>query len=157
MSQDPFLSDKMPPDLPERDALLGILKKHSRYPLAAYLFVSAGVQHTVKECERAEKKGLERHVTGAELLRGILQFAAIRFGFLAPEVFRYWKFERGRDIGNAVYAMIGAGILAASPNDRIEDFDILDDLPGGLEAIIEKLDHPDAETEEEDEERNEGE
>lgn len=150
MSQDPFLSGKMPPDLPERDALLGILKKGSRYPLAAYLFVSAGVQYTVKACERAEKKGIERHVTGAELLRGILQFAAVRFGFLAPEVFRYWKFERGRDVGNVVYAMIGAGVLAASPNDRIEDFDILDDLPGGLETILNKLDHPS-----EDEERNE--
>lgn len=149
MSQDHFISGKIPPDFPERSALLDILKKKSRYPLAAYLFVSAGVQYTVKACERAGKKGLERHVTGAELLRGILQFAVVRFGFLAPDVFRDWNFERGRDIGNVVYAMIGAGILAASPNDRIEDFDISDDLPGGLDSILKKMDPP------EKEERNE--
>jgi len=121
----------------EKAVIDGIVSRDSHYPAQAYEFVAEGVQYTVRRMMREEKDGLERHVTGAELIRGILEFAAARFGFLAPEVFEYWRFRSGRDIGNTVYAMIGAKLLSASPNDRIEDFDGMPDLPARLRGIIE--------------------
>ena len=125
-------------DLKQARAVIdGIVRRDSHYPAQAYEFVSEGVQYTVRQLQRQEKEGQERHVTGAELVRGILEFAVARFGFLAPEVFEYWRFRNGRDIGNTVYAMIGANLLSASPNDRIEDFDGTTDLPAHLRGIIE--------------------
>lgn len=120
----------------EEKAILEIVKRDAKYPVDAYKFVAAGVQYTVHSLEKSEKNGLERHVTGQELLRGILEFAALQYGFLAPDVLEYWNFRTGRDIGNTVYTMIGAKILSASPNDRIEDFDVIDDLIGTLQRIL---------------------
>lgn len=122
----------------EREILTGIVRRDPHYTLDAYQFVAEGVQYTVHSRKRAEKTGLARHVTGSELVHGITELAASRYGFLAADVFEYWRLKTGRDIGNIVYAMIGAGILAASPNDRIEDFDgVTDDLAGDLRAICE--------------------
>lgn len=123
-------------DKNEEKALYAIVSRDPVYPVAAYKFVSAGVQYTVHSHERAEKRGVERHVTGQELLRGILEFAALQYGFLAPDVLEFWNFRTGRDIGNTVYAMIGAGILSAGPNDRLEDFDGIDDLVGAMNRIL---------------------
>ncbi len=123
-------------DKKEEKAIYAIVSRDPKYPVAAYKFVSAGVQYTVHSCRKAEKQGVERHVTGQELLRGILEFAALQYGFLAPDVLEYWNFHTGRDIGNTVYAMIGAGILSAGPNDRLEDFDVIDDLVGAMNRIL---------------------
>lgn len=123
-------------DKNEEKALYAIVSRDPKYPVAAYKFVSAGVQYTVHSCQRAGKQGVERHVTGQELLRGILEFAALQYGFLAPDVLEYWNFRTGRDIGNTVYAMIGAGILSAGPNDRLEDFDGIDDLVSAMNRIL---------------------
>lgn len=123
-------------DKKEEKAIYAIVSRDPKYPVAAYKFVSAGVQYTVHSCRKAEKQGVERHVTGQELLRGILEFAALQYGFLAPDVLEYWNFHTGRDIGNTVYAMIGAGILSAGPNDRLEDFDGIDDLVSAMNRIL---------------------
>ncbi|MBE6407605.1 MAG: hypothetical protein J6S98_07855 [Lentisphaeria bacterium] len=123
-------------DKNEEKALYGIVSRDPKYPVAAYKFVSAGVQYTVHSHQRTDKQGVERHVTGQELLRGILEFAALQYGFLAPDVLEYWNFRSGRDIGNTVYAMIGAGLLSAGPNDRLEDFDGIDDLVGAMSRIL---------------------
>ena len=123
-------------DKNEEKALYGIVSRDPKYPVAAYKFVSAGVQYTVHSHQRTDKQGVERHVTSQELLRGILEFAALQYGFLAPDVLEYWNFRSGRDIGNTVYAMIGAGLLSAGPNDRLEDFDGIDDLVGAMSRIL---------------------
>ena len=123
-------------DKNEEKALYGIVSRDPKSPVAAYKFVSAGVQYTVHSHQRTDKQGVERHVTGQELLRGILEFAALQYGFLAPDVLEYWNFRSGRDIGNTVYAMIGAGLLSAGPNDRLEDFDGIDDLVGAMSRIL---------------------
>ncbi|MBO5959895.1 MAG: hypothetical protein J6Q65_07205 [Lentisphaeria bacterium] len=120
----------------EEQILQEIVKRDPKYPVAAYKFVSAGVQYTVQSLQKASKNGLERHVTGQELLRGILEFAVLQYGFLAPDVLEYWNFRTGRDIGNAVYTLIGAKILSASPNDRIEDFDVIENLIDAMQRIL---------------------
>ncbi len=114
----------------EKKALLNMLRKDCTYPMEACCFVADGVHYTVHSLQAA------RHVTGQELLRGILEFAVVKFGFLAPDVFAYWNFRTGRDIGNTVYAMIRAKILSASPEDKPEDFDGMDDLDAALKAIL---------------------
>lgn len=125
-------------DEKESEALLGILKNSARSPLAAYRFVPAAVQYTVQTRRADPENTAKRHVSGAELVHGILEFAVMNYGFLAPDVFEYWRFRSGRDIGNAVYAMINAGLLSAAPEDRIEDFEGFDDLPGALRSILQE-------------------
>ncbi len=117
-------------DSSEKKALKDMLRRDCTYPYQACMFVADAVHYTV----RAVKS--ERHVTGQELLRGVLEFAVMKYGFLAPEVFAYWNFRTGKDIGNTVYAMIRAKILAASPDDRPEDFDGMDDLDAALKTIL---------------------
>lgn len=119
-----------------QDALTRLVWKNGQFPMAAYQFVNGAVAYTVRECRRTARTGAARHVTGAELVRGIAEYAVMSFGFLAPDVFEFWHFRAGRDVGSAVYAMIAAGVLSASPNDRIEDFDIEPDLPGLLRSIL---------------------
>ncbi len=115
----------------EKKALAAMLRKDCTYPMPACQFVADAVHYTVHSLKVA------RHVTGQELIRGILEFAVMKFGFLAPDVFAYWNFRSGRDIGNTVYAMIGAKILSASPDDRLEDFDGVPDLASALKNILE--------------------
>lgn len=120
----------------ESNALFGILKRSARSPIKAYCFLSEAVRYTVQTRHATAESTGKRHVSGSELVRGTLEFALMEYGFLAPDVFKYWRFRTGRDIGNAVYAMIDAGLLSAAPEDKIEDFNGFDDLPGALHAIL---------------------
>ncbi len=118
----------------ELSAIRQIVEHDSTYPVQAYRFVIEGVAYTV---EKIKKQNVgPRHITGGELTAGMLEFAVERFAFLAPDVFRYWHFLNGRDIGNTVFSLIGAQLLAASPSDRIEDFDACENLPETLQAML---------------------
>lgn len=46
----------------------------------------------------------------------------------AIQLFEDWGITRSEEIGSLVYAMVAAVIMAASPEDRIEDFDGLPDV-----------------------------
>lgn len=117
-----------------RELLHKICADDTRYDIHAYDFVSAAVSFTVRKIEE-EEQGRGRHVSGAELIRGALHFAVERYGFLAPEVFEYWHLIRGADLGALVFRLIGVGILSASENDHIEDFDCAENLPSELRRM----------------------
>ncbi|GEM_PF-1519302 len=112
------------------DALKTILKSNSVYDSHAYLFVSKAVNYTVEKYTRkkGKRKSPGHHVTGEELIHGFLELLISDYSVFAPDVLLYWNVNTGHDIGIIVYNMIEAGVLSAAPDDRLEDFDAVDNL-----------------------------
>ena len=122
-----------------KDAILSMASENDDYDSHAYFFVNGAVSHTVEKISREPDGQGARHVTGKELIEGALDFALLQYDFLAPQVFEYWGLRSGSDLGAIVYRMIGAGILSAGKNDRLEDFNGPEDLPAMLrERLYEK-------------------
>ena len=115
-----------------KNAILSLAADNGDYDSHAYFFVNGAVSHTVEQISRAPDGQGARHVTGRELIEGALDFALRKYDFLAPQVFEYWGLRAGSDLGAIVYRMIGAGILSAGKNDRLEDFNGPEDLPSLL-------------------------
>jgi uncharacterized repeat protein (TIGR04138 family) len=86
------------------------------YHERAYLFVLATIEFLQSRLEA------RRHVTGAELAWACRDFAVERFGLLAQPVLEHWGVRRTDDIGRIVYALVEAGLLAALPTDREDEF-----------------------------------
>lgn len=89
-----------------------------RYSKEAYLFVADAVTYTASHLE------VHRHLTALELLEGAKRFGKSKFGCLSDMVLESWGIVSGKDVGNIVYLLIGEGILSASDDDDIEDFNV---------------------------------
>jgi uncharacterized repeat protein (TIGR04138 family) len=98
-----------------------------RYPLDAYLFILAALEHML------QRLGERRHLTGQELSEGIRTFALERYGLMARTVLESWNCHTTDDFGNLVYDMIGAGIMSKTPEDRLEDFHAVYDFGAAFE------------------------
>ncbi len=97
-----------------------IVAEDKRYSPESYAFVSEAVAYTVKRLKR--EKSSNRHVTAAELIEGICDFAAEQFGPLAYNVLYDWGLRNGEAVGNVVYNMINTELLKASEDDTLEAF-----------------------------------
>jgi uncharacterized repeat protein (TIGR04138 family) len=98
-----------------------------RYAADAYAFVMDGLDHTVRELDE------RRHISGPELLAGLCRFARRRFGMMSYDVLRAWGIRSGGDVGDIVFQLVDAGILARREEDSREDFDTPLDLKQVLE------------------------
>lgn len=107
------------------EAVERILAKDARYHRDAYGFVRDALDFTQKAGANREKAGKVHHVTGAELLEGIRQFALSPAGFgpMTITVLEEWGVRRCRDFGEIVFNMVEIGLLAKTERDRREDFD----------------------------------
>ena len=119
------------------DVVDGIRESEPRYRREAYGFVVAALGSTVQALppERLADPAL-RHLTGGELLRGLVQLARREFGVLGPTVFREWGVLTGEDIGRIVFRLVECGELSARPEDTLadfRDFDLFGGLTKGLE------------------------
>jgi uncharacterized repeat protein (TIGR04138 family) len=121
--------------MPPRD-LLDIIddirENDPGYRREAYVFVMNALDHFVRRLPAP------RHVSGQELLGGVVELAREEFGPLAPTVFEEWGLKSGTDVGQIVFSLVDAGVLGKQPEDRLEDFeggiDLLSELqPGGGE------------------------
>lgn len=98
-----------------------ILETDSRYAPGAYVFVRFGM---LKACARyleahAEKPG---HISGAELLDTLREFASRKFGKEAKAKLNSWGVFKCEDFGEIVFNLIGAGLLAKQDSDSKDDF-----------------------------------
>ena len=123
-------------DLEWKDSLVQILEKDARYDAHAYIFMNNAVSYTVNKLSKQGRPLGTRHVSGAQLIQGMLEYAVSTYFFLAPDMLRHWNLLSGRDAGNIVYNLIDAGVLSAGPNDRIEDFDVVPDLIYVTQEIV---------------------
>lgn len=102
-------------------AVSQILEKDNRYQPDAYEFVSEALDHTVKMLKKPAT-GAQRHVTAAELLEGIRQYALTQFGPMAKTVLNHWGVHRCEDFGEIVFNLVEAGVLGKTEEDKKEDF-----------------------------------
>lgn len=104
-------------------ALEAIVRDDSRYAIGAYIFVRMGLDYTIKRLAARDKNRKDRNVSAAELLDGIRAFALESFGQMAYTLLGEWGVKSTSDIGNIVFNLVDAQILAAAKGDKIEDFD----------------------------------
>ena len=103
------------------EALGQILKADPRYDEHAYLFLREALDFTLKMLAKPEG-GKMRHVSGAELLEGIRQYALQEFGPMAKTVLNQWGVNRCEDFGEIVFNLVEKGILGKTEQDKREDF-----------------------------------
>jgi uncharacterized repeat protein (TIGR04138 family) len=110
--------------------ILKLVRDDPRYAYEAYEFVCEAVTHTQDRLGRpaaGADDDADRHVSGAELLRGACELAAREFGLMAPVVFRRWGVRTSDDFGELVFRLIAAEKLSKSDEDDPADFrDALD-------------------------------
>ena len=106
-----------PPDL------VALAKLHGRFDPEAYAFVSEGLRHAAKQRGDELTEGSGRHLSAEELVSGVLDLAAQRYGLLAVQVLRQWGLRRSEDIGEITFHLIECGIFGKQPSDSQADFD----------------------------------
>lgn len=116
------------------DAVDRIRQADARYRPEAYRFVVAALGSIVQSLPEDRLSDPERrHLSGRELLRGVILLAHEEFGSLAPTVFREWGVTSGEDVGRIVFQLVDSGQLSARPEDTMQDFMGLPDLMAALE------------------------
>lgn len=93
-----------------------ILDGDERYTIEAYLFVFEALAYTRKRLKR------ETHVTGPELLNGIVELARKNYGLMAQSVLRHWGVTETLDFGHIVFNLVDARLLSKTEEDSLEDF-----------------------------------
>jgi uncharacterized repeat protein (TIGR04138 family) len=102
-------------------------ERDPRYRREAYFFVLASLSEAVGRLPRPG------HVSGQEVLRGVVGLAREQFGPLAHTVLVEWGVTASRDVGEIVFHLVDAGLLSRQPTDRLEDFENGIDLRRELE------------------------
>ena len=72
----------------------------------------------------SERRGdtATRHLSGQELLQGVILLARQEFGRFAPVVFGEWGIASGEDVGRIVFQLVESRQLSARREDSIDDF-----------------------------------
>jgi uncharacterized repeat protein (TIGR04138 family) len=98
-----------------------ILASDTRYTRDAYLFVQDGLFRTCVK-QSGSSKTMPAHISGAELLEGLREFAIEKFGKQAKVTLNNWGVFKCVDFGEIVFNLIEAGLLAKQENDTKADF-----------------------------------
>ncbi|MCS6865202.1 MAG: hypothetical protein RMJ56_13255 [Gemmataceae bacterium] len=113
--------------------ILELCREDPRFAYEAYEFVCEAVSYTQESLGRGQEFDADdRHVSGAELLRGICELAIREFGMMASVVFKQWGVKTTDDIGDIVFKLIKVKRLSKSDRDEPEDFHDLFDLHQAL-------------------------
>jgi uncharacterized repeat protein (TIGR04138 family) len=68
-------------------------------------------------------KGPHRHVTAAELLEGIRQYARREYGPMAMTMLHHWRVYKCSDLGQIVFNLVNKHVLRKRESDSVHDFD----------------------------------
>jgi uncharacterized repeat protein (TIGR04138 family) len=110
-------------EVPFWQAVDDIRAGDGRYLREAYGFVVAALGHTVQSLPAERLSDPERrHLSGGELLQGVVRLARSEFGAMAATVFREWGVVSNEDVGAIVFQLVRCGQLSARPEDSLEDF-----------------------------------
>ena len=119
------------------EAVDEIRSHDGRYRREAYGFVMAALGATVQTLPPERRRDpATRHLSGQELLRGVIQLARQEFGRFAPVVFREWGIASGEDVGRIVFLLVESRQLSARREDSIDDFRLGCDLFAALTANL---------------------
>jgi uncharacterized repeat protein (TIGR04138 family) len=104
----------------QKEAIEKAAEARGRFSPEAYVFTYEALGYTL---ERRAKEGRRGHVTGRELLDGILAFGRRSFGYLGKAVFESWGLKTSSDFGDVVFDLVDAEVLAKQDSDEKSDFD----------------------------------
>ena len=104
------------------EAVAQILKEDSRYAPEAYHFIRESLDFTTRLLKKPTE-GPGRHVTAAELLEGIRQYALKEYGPLAMTVLQSWGIGQCADFGQIVFNLVNKKFLGKTDDDSARDFD----------------------------------
>lgn len=127
----------MPPSIAanEQAVLEQIAREGGLYPWEAFDFVERGTVYTIQKLHGVDGvSSAPRHVSGAELCRGLGEFAKRRWGFLAHTVLRRWNINSTLDFGRIVFTMIEHRLMLQGDRDSLDDFRDIYDLKAELES-----------------------
>ena len=99
------------------------------YGMDAFQFVLGALEYTQQRLPE------RRHVTGKELLDGIIAYGKEEFGPMALTVFGHWGIRSTEDFGAIVFKMVEAGILSKTQEDSLADFQGAYDLQKAFEGV----------------------
>ena len=102
-----------------------LMDKAGGYSPDAYEFIRDGLAHTVDMIHpdlSSDPDDESHHVTGQQLCLGLKDYAVKRYGLLARAVLSRWGVRRTDDFGRIVFAMVDAGLMRKTDEDRLEDF-----------------------------------
>lgn len=97
------------------------LVQESRYGRDAYVFLREVLEVTMKQCQKS-KQSTEGHVSASQLLDCFRLQALKEFGPMALTVLSHWGVHTSEDIGNIVFALVGAKFLTKTEEDTLEAF-----------------------------------
>ena len=105
-----------------KEAVAQILKEDPRYAPEAYHFIREALDFTTRSLKKPTE-GPERHVSAAELLEGIRQYALKEYGPLAMTVLQAWGIRQCADFGQIVFNLVNKEFLGKTDDDSVRDFD----------------------------------
>lgn len=96
----------------------------TRYHQNAYQFVFAALRFTQEKLGRDAGGTAEEdaHISGAELVEGIRDFALEQFGLMTLPVFGQWGIHCTEDFGRIVFELVDRGEMRKTDRDTIHDF-----------------------------------
>ena len=112
------------------DLVQEIYLKDSRYKPDAYEFVLQGLEFTRKKLKKTS------HLTGAELARGLRDYAINQYGPLALSVLAYWGVNQTIDFGNIVFNMVEMKLLSKTKEDNLLDFSRVYDFKAAFSNVL---------------------
>lgn len=110
--------------------------RDGRFDPEAFSLVGQGLCHAARLLGKDEAKDDDRHLTARELVTGLVDLAAERYGLLAEPVLRAWGIREAADIGQITFLLIAHGVFTKQPSDRFEDFLDLPALGPALAARV---------------------
>lgn len=121
---------------PETALIWDQVRAHAgSYPPNAFAFVQEGLRHTVEQIFDVDMDDVSfddaietgRHVSGEQLCLGLRNYAIEQYGPLARTVLSHWHITSTEDFGRIVFALVDAGLMSKTDDDRLEDFlDVFD-------------------------------
>ena len=104
------------------EAVAQILKEDPRYAPEAYPFIREALNFATQSLKKPSE-GPGRHVTAAELLEGIRQYALKEYGPMAMTVLNAWGIRQCADFGQIVFNLVNKEFLGKTDEDSVRDFD----------------------------------
>ncbi|MDP3041511.1 MAG: hypothetical protein Q8N62_02075 [Candidatus Omnitrophota bacterium] len=114
------------------DLVEKICLQDKRYKPDAYEFVLTGLGFTQKKLKKIA------HVNGAQLARGLRDYAINQYGALSGRVLTYWGINQTQDFGNIVFNLIEKKLLSKTKEDSLLDFDAVYDFKAAFSNVLEE-------------------
>lgn len=104
------------------EAVAAIIRRDARYSRDAYFFLREALSYTAHRLDKPVT-GTQRHMTAADLMEGVRDYALEEYGPMAHTVLNHWGIYSTEDFGAIVFNLVDEGALGKSEDDCIEDFE----------------------------------